>query len=145
MVKTKHYLVLALTIISSLLVIGCGKATPADDFEDIAWVLESLGEPGNLTPVIEGTRITATFESDEGQVRGSAGCNSYFGGYELNGKLSIEMLAHTEMYCMEPEGVMDQEYQYLSTLNTAESYEIEDGKLRISCSEQVLVFTRETS
>ena len=46
------------------------------------------------------------------------------------------------MYCLEPEGVMDQEEQYLGSLRLAESYEIVDGRLRIICSDgSMLVFT----
>jgi len=130
--------------LASLLAAGCAETTQAGDLEDIRWVLESYGEQGNLTPVIEGTRITATFESDEGQVRGSAGCNSYFGGYEIDEGLSITTLGHTEMYCMDPEGVMDQETEYLKILQTAESYRIQDGKLQINCGNQlVLIYTEQ--
>ena len=111
-------------------------------FEDKEWVLESYGEPENVQSVIEGTEITATFSSTGHEVRGSAGCNSYFGDYQINkDELSIPVLANTERACLEPEGVMDQEQQYLQTLGLAESYEIKDGKLHITCSDgAVLVF-----
>jgi len=111
--------------------------------EDKRWVLESYGEAGDTQAVIEGTEITATFDSAKHEVRGSAGCNTYFGDYEVdNNQLSITGLGNTEMYCMEPEGVMDQEEQYLQSLRLAGSYEIEGGKLRITCSDgSVLVFS----
>jgi len=111
-------------------------------FEDKEWVLESYGEPANVQSVIQGTEITANFDSTGHEVRGSAGCNSYFGDYEVvNSQLSIPALAYTEMACLEPEGVMDQEQQYLQSLRLAGSYEIEDSKLRITCSDgSVLVF-----
>ena len=111
-------------------------------FEDKEWMLESYGEAGNAQAVIEGSEITATFDGDTREVRGSAGCNNYFGEYEVDGsELSIPTIGNTEMYCMEPEGVMDQEEQYLQLLRLAESYEIRDGKLRITCSDDtVLVF-----
>jgi len=60
-----------------------------------------------------------------------------------NNELSIPVMAHTEMYCLEPEGVMEQEYQYLKTLQTAESYQIQGGKLQIDCGDQILVYTPE--
>ena len=111
-------------------------------FEDREWLLESYGEPGSVQPVIEGSEITATFDSAKHEVRGSAGCNSYFGDYEVdNCGLSIPLLGNTEMYCLEPEGVMEQEEQYLQSFRLAESYEIEDGKLRLTYSDcSVLVF-----
>ena len=110
--------------------------------EDSKWVLQSYGEPGNLTYVIADTEITAEFVSSEGTVKGSAGCNSYFGSYEVEGsQLSIPgPIGATEMYCAEPEGVMDQEQEYLATLQLAESYEINGDELTIHCGDQVLIF-----
>jgi heat shock protein HslJ len=111
-------------------------------FEDKEWLLESYGEPDNVHTVIEGTEITANFESATHEVTGSAGCNSYFGDYEVdNHELSIPLVGYTEMYCMEPEGVMEQEQSYLQSLPLAESYEIENGRMHITCSDgSVLIF-----
>jgi len=146
LLKSQLYLVLLMAVIVSLLIVGCAETSSTNDtevnwIEDIDWILESYGEQGNLQSPIAGTQITATFDSAEGQVRGSAGCNSYFGDYQINDKLSIPVLANTEMYCLEPEGVMEQEYQYLRTLQSAESYQIQDGKLQINCGEQALIYT----
>ena len=126
----------------SLCLFACSKVVEDTvTLEDTTWVLESYGEQGNLQAVLEGTEITATFESAEGQVKGSAGCNSYFGDYQIDkNKLSIPMMAHTEMYCLKPEGVMEQETQYLILLSAAESYDIRGGKLLIIAGSQVLVF-----
>jgi len=112
--------------------------------EDIKWVLESYGEQESLKTIIEGTRITATFDGAEGRVNGSAGCNNYFGEYRIvKNNLSIPLVGNTEMYCMEPEGRMEQETQYLKLLNSAESYEVSDNKLRIYAGSQVLVYASE--
>ena len=118
---------------------GAGKAA----LEDKVWVLESYGEPGNLKAVLEDTEITATFDSAEGQVTGSAGCNSYSGGYEVEGdNLSIPgPIISTEMSCGEQ--IDKQEYEYLATLQAAESYKIEDGELTITCGNQALIFKSE--
>lgn len=144
MLKSKLYPVLLLVTMVTLLVAGCTKTPTTSDLEDTTWVLESYGEQGDLQPLIEGTRITAVFDSADEQVSGTAGCNSYFGDYQSNGKLSIPVLANTEMYCLDPEGVMDQETEYLTLLGLAESYQIEDGKLQINCGDQILVYTEET-
>ena len=111
--------------------------------EDTKWILQSYGESGNPKDIITDTEITAEFVSSEGTVKGSAGCNSYFGGYELEGsQLSIPgPIGATEMYCAEPEGVMDQEQEYLATLQLAESYEIDSDELRISCGSQILIYS----
>jgi hypothetical protein len=70
-----------------------------------------------------GTEITAEFI--DGTVSGSAGCNSYSASYELDGNhISLGPAATTRMFCGEPEGVMDQENQYLAALQSAATYEI---------------------
>lgn len=138
-----NYRVKLLVILLVLLAIGLVACKGGVvNFEDREWLLESYGESDDAQTVIEGTEITATFDSDKHEARGSAGCNSYFGDYEVNVRgLSIPLVGSTEMACMEPAGVMNQEYQYLQLLMHAESYKIEGGKLRITCSDgSVLVF-----
>ncbi len=109
--------------------------------EDITWILESYGEPENLQTVLEGTEITALFDSAEGLVDGSGGCNGYTGEYMLsNNEISISEMFWTEIGCLEPQGILEQETQYLKTLQSAESYEISVGKLRITTSTKVLIF-----
>ena len=115
------------------------KAKQEVSLEDTKWILQSYGEPENLKDVLEDTEITATFNKEEGQVTGSAGCNSYFGSYEAeDANLSIPgPIGATEMSCGEQKDT--QEREYLSILQAAESYEIEDGKLTINCGNQVLI------
>lgn len=117
---------------------GTDAGRPA--LEDKVWVLESYGEPENLKAVLPDMEITATFNSAERKVTGSAGCNSYFGGYEVTGKdLSIPgPIVATEMWCGEQIG--EQELEYLTALRAAENYKIADGKLTITCGNQVLIF-----
>jgi heat shock protein HslJ len=104
--------------------------------------LESYGQPGNLQAVLEGTEITATFDSAEKRINGSAGCNSYSGDYQLSDNtLAFLNISHTEKYCMEPEGIMEQETQYLKTLNTAESYQVKDGILQVNSGNEILIYT----
>ncbi|MBA7661614.1 hypothetical protein ES703_69634 [subsurface metagenome] len=133
--------ILVMLLLSSM--IGLASCSYGSAIEDTDWVLQSYGEFGNLKDVLADTEITAGFVSSEGTVEGSAGCNSYSGSYEVeDSQLSIPgPIAATEMYCMEPEGVMDQEQQYLETLQAAESYSIEDGELQINCGDQVLIYT----
>jgi len=113
--------------------------------EDTKWVLQSYGEPGNIKDTLAGTEITAEFVSSGGTVRGSAGCNSYFAGYEVEGN-QISMpgpIGATEMYCVEPEGIMEQEQEYLEMLQNAETYDIKDDQLRIFTGAEVLIFELE--
>ena len=103
--------------------------------EDIKLFLRSYGEQGNLKEIIEGTEITATFNSSEGQVSGSAGCNIYGGRYQITGSmLSFSEIYFTEMACMSPEGVMEQEQEFLTLLSSAQSFQADDTTLTIFCS-----------
>jgi len=103
--------------------------------EDIKWLLKSYGEQGNLKDIIKGTEITATFYSSEGQVGGSAGCNIYGGRYQIkDSTLSISEVVSTEMACLLPEGVMEQEQEFLSLLANAQSFQADDTTLTIFCS-----------
>ena len=148
LLKSKFYVVMLILGVLALLSGSCAKTDSTittSNLEDIKWILESYGEFGNLKDVLTDTRITAEFVSSEGAVKGSAGCNSYSGSYEVeDSQLSIPgPIAVTEMYCMEPVGVMDQEQQYLEILQTAESYSVENGELQINCGNQVLIYGAE--
>ena len=115
--------------------------------EDTKWFLRAYGEQGNLKDIIAGTGITATFNSSEGQVSGSAGCNIYGGRYQIIGSaLSISEIYSTEMACLSPEGVMQQEQDILSILAGAQSFQADDTTLTILCSGgQQLYFTKTIS
>ena len=111
--------------------------------EDTKWFLRSYDEQNSLKAVIEDTEITAIFNNDKDEVSGSAGCNTYFARYEVRGwELEIFELAYTEMACITPEGIMEQEQEFLSLLANAQSFEADDTTLTILCaSGQQLYFT----
>jgi len=120
---------------------------PPDSQDEVAlentkWSLQSYGQPGSLSDILADTEITLELDSNEGTVKGLAGCNSYFGSYQLQGThLSIPgLIAVTEMYCMEPTGVMDQEQEYLSILQSTIGYDIEGNQLQLNCGNQILIY-----
>jgi heat shock protein HslJ len=85
-----------------------------------------------LDKTIPGSEITALFAN--GQVSGSAGCNTYQGTYRSTRAadrniIEIGPLATTRMMCDEP--LMDQESLYLAALEAATSYRIEGFTLTI--------------
>ena len=107
------------------------------------WNLVSyLNSTGAMAPVILGSHVTAEFK--DGQLSGNSGCNSYFASYQVNGKaIQIGGVGGTEMYCNDPDGLMDQEAAYLKTLSLAASYQISGGLLQIvdASGKQILVFS----
>lgn len=107
---------------------GCGIFSGGSeaDLNGTSWTLESYGGKN----LINDTAMTADFQS--GEVSGSASCNHYFGSYKLKGnQITVEGLGWTEMACMNPEGIMEQESAIMSMLSQAASYSIEGGKLHI--------------
>ena len=142
----KKYAILFIVLSASLILTfsGCNGSS-ADKLEDVKWTLESYGDRDNPQDVIEGTEITATFNSKDDEVNGSAGCNHYFGEYEINDGLSVGMIGNTEMWCGEPEGRMDQETEYLKILQAAEDYTVKGSTLTIDCGDDVLIYTSEAA
>ncbi len=109
--------------------------------EDMAWELEAYGDVGSLQSLVTGTGITAEFKSAEGRVVGSAGCNSYFVDYEIDGNTLIitPPIGATMMLC--PPAIMDQEQEYFELLKTTETFRVQNDRLIISCSDnKELVF-----
>jgi hypothetical protein len=104
-----------------------------------AYTLE--GTTWLLDKTIPGSEITAVFAN--GQVTGTAGCNTYQGQYRSTraaGKNLIEIgpLATTRMMCDEP--LMDQEQLYLAALASATGYSIEGFALTIEYPGGELLF-----
>jgi heat shock protein HslJ len=99
---------------------------------------------GGVVSVVIGTELSALFGED-GTLAGSAGCNNYHAAYEVDeaaaaeGTISIGPAASTRMMCAEPEGVMEQESQYLAALEMAEAYKIEGDRLELRTADGALV------
>ena len=83
-----------------------------------------------ISSPLAGRAPSAEFAAD--QISGSAGCNTYFGTYEVSdGEITIGDLAVTEMWCMEPEGVMDQEEAFLAALASVTGYRLAGEQLEL--------------
>jgi len=94
-----------------------------------------------VVSVINGTEITAAFGED-GDITGNAGCNEYFAGYQISAdSISIGPPSATRMFCSNPEGVMDQESQYLLALQTASSYSLVGTSLEFRTADDAIAVT----
>ena len=96
---------------------------------------QRIGENHEKNACIDLTIICLTDPQrlwESGEVSGSASCNHYFGSYQAKGnQITINGLGWTEMACMNPEGLMEQESTIMSILSKAVSYSTEGGKLQI--------------
>ena len=120
------------TLVLAALLAACGSAEPDQSPAESAalpgteWALTSLSGEA----LIEGTQITLNFSDTS--VEGSAGCNTYGGTYTATeDSLRLSDLYWTEMGCMEPEGILEQEIAYLNTLNAVASYQSDAGNLEL--------------
>lgn len=130
-------------ILLTLLLAACGGAGAGSEDQALSaqtWVLATY----NGTASIPGHQPTLQFEN--GQVSGSTGCNHYGGSYQAKGDaLRFEGLYSTEMACLEPAGLMEQESGYLATLGQVDRYEVAGGALMLYAQSQpVLVFELQT-
>jgi len=97
-------------------------------FEGKDWELVSYNNLQGIYSLIADTHITATFA--DGKVNGSAGCNTYFADYTLDGdKVTFGPAGSTRMFCGEPEGLMQQETDFLAALGNVTSYRIQGNQL----------------
>ena len=135
----QYTLIIVLSMISLL---GCSQKT--DELADTSWELVSL----NGKDLIEGTAITLVFT--ESYLGGQMGCNGY-GGSPDTGKYNIkhdgtfqigDPFAVTVQLCTDPEGIMEQEAEYIETLMAASHYQIVDDRLEIKneAGEIILIF-----
>jgi heat shock protein HslJ len=118
--------------------------------EGPTWSLLTFVEPNPVegmpaplplpTEPLAGSEITATFS--EGKVRGSAGCNTYGAAYRPDGaSLAIESLEFTEMACLDPDGVLQQEDHYLGVLKDVIAGHVYGGQLWLETGDgRALVF-----
>jgi heat shock protein HslJ len=107
---------------------------------DTIWVMTDYNNgQGGFVSALEDVEVTAVFDG-EGQLAGSAGCNSYSGPYTLGtGTISIGQAVSTLMACIAPEGVMEQESAYLAALANVVSYEIRDDVLELKDAQGAIV------
>jgi heat shock protein HslJ len=88
--------------------------------------------------VLADTGLTVVF-GDDGTIGGSAGCNNFRGGYTVDGNtIAIGPLATTRMMCPTPEGVMEQEAEFVAALESAATYRIDGNQLELRTADDAL-------
>ena len=133
----KKYLLLVFFMIA-LFLSSCGilPINNNGSLNRTAWTLVSY----NGTALLFDSSMTASFE--DGEVSGSASCNHYFGSYKTKGdQIQVEGLGWTEMACLDPDGIMQQEQQLMSLLSQAATYSVQGQVLQIiTVSGEVMIF-----
>lgn len=96
-----------------------------EDLQNKEWTLESM-RVGETIFTPEDAAPTITFSNDA-KISGFAGCNHFFGGYALSGRvISFSNLGATKMFCQD---AMPLEDAYLKLLSTERRALFSDSKL----------------
>jgi len=98
-------------------------------FSHQGWKLEKISnEQDELVKVSAAVTRSLFFQND--RVTGKAGCNDYFGNYEVTGNnLVIKQVASTMAICPEP--FISQEQELLAHLEKVSRYQIVNQKLQL--------------
>jgi heat shock protein HslJ len=103
---------------------------PLSDLDGTQWFLHYI----NNAPILPGTLVDARFtinpEGQGGQVSGSAGCNTYNAAFGQ--ELGVQTSLSSSTICFTPDGVMDQENSYLSSLSRAYGFWLTGDQLVIN-------------
>lgn len=119
------------------------SASPGPGVADVEvqglWILRQGHGPSGAIEPVEGSDITLQVEADG--VRGSGGCNTYGGGYSIDGD-SFETggLAVTEIGCPEP--VVEPESRYIEALESVDTAALDGKTLTLTGPDTELVFRR---
>ena len=83
-------------------------------------------------------RAYLVFDGEDLEVNGKAFCNSISADYERMGddQITFQEITSTKMYC---DGVMDLENQMVTNLRNVKRFEIRNGMLYLSDSDNVLL------
>ena len=74
----------------------------------------------------------ATARFQDGKVSGNASCNSFNASYEMTGdQITMGPVMTTRKHCAEPDGIMDQEQEYLQALSRVRVYELTNAGLKL--------------
>ena len=95
---------------------------------DRVWELHALGDQSE--PVgMDGNPLRLRLDSTTSRAGGYSGCNSYGGGYKLEGSmLTFGPTASTKMFCEPVQAVED---AYLKALGAISSWQLSDGQLTL--------------
>ena len=117
---------------------GSGEPQPASpSITNVEWKLIRLNgeDVSALNPP-----LTLLLDAAQMKVSGFAGCNRFFGGYELNqSSLRFSAMGATKMYCQDKSSVED---KYLKALSEVQSFKSANGTLVLTGEKADLEFTK---
>ncbi len=134
--KTRKHVQIAIFLVILLSSCTWNESKIEVQLQGMTWSLSAY----NDTQPIAGHHPILEFQAD--QFSGTTGCNHYGGTYQIDEEsIRFEGVFSTEMACLEPEGLMEQERIYLELLRTVERFELIENVLTFYTeSNPILVF-----
>jgi heat shock protein HslJ len=105
--------------------VNVSQPPPTNPLLGTSWLLlyYNNGQDG-LVSTLAGTTVSLSFMSDTA-LSGSSGCNNYQSSYNVSGnQISVGGIAGGQVFCDSPEGIMQQEGQYLGLLASAATFQL---------------------
>jgi heat shock protein HslJ len=102
--------------------------------DDVTWTLESFDSIAGPQPILENTNISLSFDMQNMQLNGVGGCNNYSADFVLDDKshkITVSNIIMTEMACVEPDNIMQQEQNYLSILEQIRFFSFDNATLNM--------------
>ncbi len=132
-------LLLTMTV---LLLSSCGDVTSragdAPDLTGRTFLSTGVADDGAPRDLVDGSRVRLTFEG--GRLSAQAGCNTMFGGYEIDGDvLVVEGLGMTEMGC--PGDLAEQDAWLSDVLTGRPSIAVDGDELTLTSGTTVVTLT----
>lgn len=109
----------------TLAVAACNSSKNMVKLADVKWNLETL-DGKKLELKDSASEVFIQFDEVEKRASGRAGCNRFFGNYEMNGdKLKFSPMGATRMACPD----MEIESAFFKMLENVDSFSIKDKHL----------------
>ncbi len=112
------------------------------ELKNTSWQITAFNN-GNqaVTSILPESEITINFKND-GTIEGNAGCNIFSGNYLTEGvAISVRNIQSTEKACLQPDGIMEQETQFLIALNSIKTYRIEGNNLEFRNADDAIALS----
>jgi heat shock protein HslJ len=139
----------AIVLFSSIILFGCRLFQKAGSDTSSAYdpiiyseifLLESINGVQMAMDMFSGNHPSLSFHPEENKISGFAGCNRYFGSFEIaDDSISIGIIGATKMACKH----LDLEQKFLSGIGEQKfGWSIEDEKLLLRNENNVVIFRK---
>ena len=132
---------LAVSILAFVLVfawegVGRGEPLSSNNLTGVEWRVRELAGHA-VAPSVDPQQPFIIFDEAKKQASGYAGCNRFFGGYQLNGEaLKFGPIGATKRACPDLEEAVETEF--FKVLDATRRWRIVDGTLELLNNDQVL-------